>query len=167
MVHISLNFSLHHCLNSDFRAWPWMSQGEGTWGAADIPPGGIWGFVYFLQPDFKWNTLALIFQHPQVSEMPKPMSQTSLSVPQSALSFPGGPLVPTGCRVLQSWQRGMWKDKHSSTGITDFSWDGPYFDVTLLKLHVKWLLWQSSLRQSQLCWGLIWSLFCLLNINYL
>ena len=65
------------------------------------------------------------------------LHQAEFKRAQSALSFPGGPLVPTGCRVLQSWQRGMWKDKHSSTGITDFSWDGPYFDVTLLKLHVK------------------------------
>ena len=104
MVHISLSLSLHHCLNSDFRAWPWMLQGEGTWGTADIPPGGIWrvGLFIFWNLTFKWNALALIFQHAQVSEMPKPMSRTSLSVPQSALRFPGRRLVPTGCKFFRA-----------------------------------------------------------------
>lgn len=149
MVHISLSFSLHYFLTQILEPDHECRRVEGTWGLLMYPLGGYGGFAYFLEPDFKWNTLALICQHTQVSEMPKAMSQTSLSVPQSALSFPGGPVVPTGCRVLQTWQRGMWKDKHRSSGITDFSCEGPYFDLTWLKLHVKWLLWQSSLRQSQ------------------
>ena len=143
-----------------------MLQGEGSWKAADIPPMRLWR-VFFLEPGFKWKTLALIFQCAQVSEVLKQMSQLLLAVPPEWTQFSW--MVHWFLQTAELFRDGKIEcGKTNSVALV--------LVIFLVKDRIlMWYHWSSMfddfcdilLSGRSNCTGANWSLCYLLHINYL
>ena len=110
---------------------------KGLGGLLIYPLGGYGGFVYFREPDFKWNTLAVICQHTQVSEMPKASPRHHWVSPTVHWVFLEGPWFPQAAEFFRAGNVGCGNT--STVAVVSL--------ISLVKDHIlMWHDWSSMLN---------------------